>query len=430
MSESQSWEIERRCFERLRKYDGRSEFERDYARVVHSSAFRRLQSKTQVFGMGDGDFYRTRLTHSLEVQQIAQSIRGVLAQKEPSKHDLLPAPALLSTICLAHDIGHPPFGHSGEAVLDEIMRDFGGFEGNAQTFRILTRLEKYHFEHGMNLTRRALLGVLKYPFIREDSSDKEDDLKDKFIYEDDKEALAFVLGRFSNEDQERLTTKDVDDKAINMSIDANIMDLADEIAYTVHDLEDAIVLKRVQRDEWEDFQRNHSAFIAKITKISPNQVGQMLFGDNVERKRIIGAFVNAFVTSVKLKRKEVFDSDVLDCKLELPPEMAHFRKALGDFTYEVVFQEPVIKQLEHKGKVLITGIFSAIVGSENPLNTTKIEGCKLLPKTTQKLVKEKDDYASQVRVICDYISGMTDMYATDVYSTLYTPGAGSMFRTN
>ena len=142
----------------------RSEYDRDEARVIHSAAFRRLQSKTQVLGLGESDFYRTRLTHSMEVAQIGRGLVQYLKEngdRETKIH--LPCTSLISAICLAHDIGHPPFGHGGEVALNYCMRDYGGFEGNGQTLRILSKLEKYTDGFGINPTRRMLLGVLKYP---------------------------------------------------------------------------------------------------------------------------------------------------------------------------------------------------------------------------------------------------------------------------
>lgn len=159
------WE-NRRLEDPRRTGEVRSEWERDYARLIHSSAFRRLQSKTQVLGLGESDFYRTRLTHSMEVAQIGVGIVRWLKERHKDTEEIieaLPRSALMSSICLAHDIGHPPFGHGGEVALNLCMRDYGGFEGNGQTLRILSRLDKYTADHGLNPTRRLLLGVLKYP---------------------------------------------------------------------------------------------------------------------------------------------------------------------------------------------------------------------------------------------------------------------------
>ena len=157
--------------------DVRSEYDRDEARVIHSPAFRRLQSKTQVLGLGESDFYRTRLTHSMEVAQIG---RGIVQYLNPSNDDensnrpehpnaqyskYMPCTSLISAICLAHDIGHPPFGHGGEVALNYCMRDYGGFEGNGQTLRILGKLDKYTNGYGINPTRRMLLGVIKVSSI-------------------------------------------------------------------------------------------------------------------------------------------------------------------------------------------------------------------------------------------------------------------------
>ena len=143
----------------------RDNFSRDRARVIHSAFFRRLQGKTQVLGLGESDFYRTRLTHSIEVAQVASGIVETLRDDSSltSFRQFLPSQTLIEAIALAHDIGHPPFGHGGEVALNYVMRNHGGFEGNAQTLRICTKLGEYSDDSGLNLTRRTLLGLLKYP---------------------------------------------------------------------------------------------------------------------------------------------------------------------------------------------------------------------------------------------------------------------------
>src|SRR3990167_6653543 len=147
------------------KQDHRDPFERDRTRVIHCAAFRRLQRKTQILGTDEGDFHRTRLTHSLEVASIGSSIVRSLRinHQDNVLSSLLPNDDLIHVICLLHDIGHPPFGHGGEVALNYMMREQGGFEGNAQTLRLLTKIETSYGEYGLDLTRRALLGVLKYP---------------------------------------------------------------------------------------------------------------------------------------------------------------------------------------------------------------------------------------------------------------------------
>ncbi|MEE7026582.1 dNTP triphosphohydrolase, partial [Escherichia coli :H15] len=163
-SEINVWD-ERRGTNSHRVEEIRSEAQHDLSRLIHSSAFRRLQSKTQVLGLGESDFYRTRLTHSMEVAQIGSGLLAKLKIKYKGKEQeqFLPDNALMQAVCLAHDIGHPPFGHGGEVALNYCMQDYGGFEGNGQTLRILSKLDKYTLEHGLDPTRRLLLGILKYP---------------------------------------------------------------------------------------------------------------------------------------------------------------------------------------------------------------------------------------------------------------------------
>ncbi|MGN6722035.1 MAG: deoxyguanosinetriphosphate triphosphohydrolase [Marmoricola sp.] len=195
----------------------RTAFERDRARVVHSASLRRLAAKTQVLGPQSDDFIRNRLTHSLEVAQVARDLA----------HPLGAHPDLTETAALAHDLGHPPFGHNGEAALAELAADIGGFEGNAQTLRILTRLEaKSHNGSrsvGLNLTRATLDACTKYPWgLGEGGSDPV-----KFgVYDDDREVFDWMRRGAA---------------AGRRCVEAQIMDIADDVAYSVHDLEDGIV---------------------------------------------------------------------------------------------------------------------------------------------------------------------------------------------
>ena len=144
LTNNETWQARINNEQKLRRNDHRDVYQRDRARVLHSAAFRRLQAKTQVHSTGMNDFYRTRLTHSLEVSQIGTGILEQLKRKQPEYQGLFPPASLIETLCLAHDIGHPPFGHGGEVALNYMLRNHGGFEGNAQTFRIVTQIRTLH----------------------------------------------------------------------------------------------------------------------------------------------------------------------------------------------------------------------------------------------------------------------------------------------
>ena len=235
------------------KRSGRTAYERDRARVLHSSALRRLAGKTQVVVPGESDFPRTRLTHSLECAQIGRGIGQVLGADAD----------LVETACLAHDLGHPPFGHTGEAALASVAADCGGFEGNAQSLRILTRLEAKTFSPagrsvGLNLTRAALDASCKYPWGREQDEHKFG------VYDDDREVFDWF--RADSPDRARC-------------LEAQVMDWADDIAYSVHDLEDAVHAGHVRLEQLADGDERAeltSLVALRYPSATPDEVGAAL----------------------------------------------------------------------------------------------------------------------------------------------------------
>lgn len=232
------------------------QFQRDYSRIMYSSSFRRLQGKMQLLGIKNDQFFRNRLTHSLEVAQIARSIAAEL-KYDPIEIFVVEAGAL------AHDIGNPPFGHAGERKLNEIYKDVGGFEGNAQTLRILTNVEKKKPDFtGLNLTYRTMLSVVKY-FNKSDDGKNE-----KFIYDDDYD----MLSEFVTKNEISIRTTDV-----------QIVDLADEIAYAAHDLEDGLRVKAYIIDEI--LHEYHSLYgdsdsYKKFVELVKNAKDKSGFGNN------------------------------------------------------------------------------------------------------------------------------------------------------
>ena len=428
----QYWQQRRSVVDKLRPNDHRSPYERDRSRILHSAAFRRLQAKTQIQGIGENDFYRTRLTHSLEVSQIGSSLVPQLILKNPLLSEQLSLDErLMESLCLAHDIGHPPFGHGGEIALNYKMRHHGGFEGNGQTLRILSKLEPYTEHFGMDLTRRTLLGLVKYPntiktlhkyqVISENDSRKikaKDWQPAKGIYDDDIEILEWICEPLSQSDKALFTSYSKSDdptrhsRSNYKSVDASIMELADDIAYGVHDLEDAIVVGNISKSLWYDvavaqFKALNNTNISKlIEQISPD-----LFDVHHKCKGAIGQLVNMLVTCVQFApTNSDFEQKILGFNAELNQPQAQCLDILKKFVYHHVICKPEIQQMEFKGQKIVMDLFDAF--SSDPE--------RLLPNNTKnRWLKASEQGLNPQRVVCDYIAGMTDEYAGTMYRRLF-----------
>ncbi len=420
---------------KLRRQDHRDPFQRDRARILHSAAFRRLQAKTQVHGTGVNDFHRTRLTHSLETAQIGSGILEQLKRKQPEFIPLLPGMSLIEALCLAHDIGHPPYGHGGEVALNYVMRDHGGFEGNAQTFRIVTQLEPYTKNNGMNLSRRTLLGLIKYPALlsqtrREQrpqavSHQRQMKAKEwipaKGLYDCDKGELDWVLSPLTDTDKAALSamrsyqvTPDQHKKTRYKSLDCSIMELADDIAYGVHDLEDAIVLGLISRQQWQESAAAHLAECGNPWfEENIHQISQMLFsGEHYLRKDAIGGIVNTLLTGIHIARVSgaEFRCDLLSYNAMLDTHLSDALTIFKCFVNDYVIQIPEVQRFEYKGQQIIMDLFEAL--SSDPE--------RLLPQTTrQKWQLASQNTTQGMRIISDYIAAMTDGYAQRLHQQLF-----------
>jgi dGTPase len=421
--------------------DTRQPYQRDLGRIIHSASFRRLQTKTQVMGTGEGDFHRTRLTHSLEVGQIGRGIVwNLLERDEQAYHKYLPSSELIEAICYAHDLGHPPFGHGGERALHQKMKEYGGFEGNAQTIRILTRLEKYYRGAGIQPTRRLLLGVLKYPAPYGDFEEKAKGKKPpKCYYDEDRELIDRALACFSEKDVKQFRSLNSDGKPIHKTFDCSIMELADDIAYGVHDLEDGVGRGVLPREQVEQDLRKgfEDAGVFKIRDISVLDLIDKLFSDDTyARKHAISLLVGYFIVGVEVVRLDEFESGYLGLRATVPAEM---RKLLDHLSKEITFKSIVrrreVQTLEFKGEKIISDLFNAFSGA--PLSLIGKSGLTTGDENVVKILEKADkdekawydlpdpERSKVARSICDFIAGMTNPYAEKYHRRLFEPGFGS-----
>ena len=446
----------------------RTSFRRDYARVLHSPAFRRLQGKTQLFPGWESDFFRNRLTHSLEVAQIAKSIALRLNKTHPYFQESSIDLDLVETAALAHDLGHPPFGHNGEKALNRCMKRHGGFEGNAQTLRILSRLEKRHEDSedvpwtngadarvGLNLTHRSLAAVLKYD--KKIPSLLMHDTQVKGYYRTESELVKkikkSVLG-----DQSRTRERSF------KTIECQIMDIADDIAYSTYDLEDALkagfitpmkmiwaisderILKRLcDKPELRALKLDKDTIQSTVVDLWIDQglvdlesleVGEASLGDKVERALMVakvdqasrelstdGAIRTTFTSELIrscVESVEVSDIDKVPAlsRIELEPLAKNRVEILKHLTYELIIQSPLMKTTEYRGAGIVTEIFEALAGRG---------GERLLPDDYQALLERSDDCLRK-RTICDFVAGMTDRYALEFYARLKSESPQTIFK--
>ncbi len=353
----------------------RNDFERDRDRIVHANSFKRLQYKTQVFVNHEGDHYRNRLTHSVEVSSIARSLCKELNLSDD----------LGEAVALAHDLGHSPFGHSGEEALNECMKSYGGFSHNAHSFKILTYLErKYAAYNGLNLTWEVLEGIVKHngPLDVKNSS--------QYIINYDKKHN-LELNKHS-------------------SAEAQVASLSDDIAYITHDLEDSIGAGIITYDDLEEipFIFNY----IKIVKDNYKNIDKSRLIYEVARK-VTHHLINSLLTQTRHNLKKY--------QIETESDVRNLNHQLVEFTPDVVKEIEVIKSFLYKKVYKHHRVVSVTIQSQKVVkNLFKLysENINLLPFSWRNMIKDGVN-SSKTSIIADYIAGMTDRYAIKQYQLFY-----------
>lgn len=448
----------------------RTAFQKDYSRLLHSSSFRRLQGKTQLFPGNESDFFRNRLTHSLEVAQIAGGIVDVLNANIAVELNR----ELVQFAAIAHDLGHPPFGHNGEHALDELMRKHGGFEGNAQTLHILACSERklvtgsagLTSEFGLDLTYRTLASVLKY--------DNEIPV--------DREAKKLIKGYFGVEAElvREIKSHVCPDwtGTVFKTVECGIMDIADDIAYSTYDLEDSLhagfvtpfsllaalftndkVRREVIKKTNEALEKSgyellgqHEIFEVACKRL--DVTASLEYGEDIGvasidaiRRKVYESLVNIQFAASDLTRTKYTAERVGELIQEVEitwndeyPALSIVRlsrKALLDveifkhLNFELVIRSPKLAVVQHRGKQIVTDIFDAIVKSEGQLLPNhwreSFEACAAPDEEQSDNAVSAETPApnlKQMRIICDFVAGMTDRYAVEFHDSLFGDGKG------
>jgi dGTPase len=359
----------------------RSAFQRDRDRVIHAGAFRRLKHKTQVFVYHEGDYYRTRLTHSIEVAQVARTIARSLALDED----------LAEALALAHDLGHTPFGHAGEDALAEAMKPFGGFDHNAQTLRVLTDLEHRYAEFdGLNLTWETLEGIVKHngPLTGPNAPKKK--------------PVDGTIVRFNDSFDLGLDTF--------ASVEAQVAAMADDIAYNAHDIDDGV---RAGLFRLEDFRGVPLASTAVEDVLSGNAELEQSRAVNEVTRRVIDAMVVDLLDETKRRlgaAEPVSADDVraLDHPVvSFSGGLAVADRALKAFLFENMYRHDRVNEMTARARGVVADLFGHFFSRTEEL-----------PGEWQARLAQAPDEPDRARVIADYIAGMTDRYALQQHAAI------------
>ncbi|MEZ4608088.1 MAG: deoxyguanosinetriphosphate triphosphohydrolase [Deinococcales bacterium] len=343
----------------------RTAFQRDRDRVIHTSAFRRLEYKTQVFVNAQGDYYRTRLTHTLEVAQVAKSIARTLGLNED----------LTETIALAHDLGHPPFGHAGEKVLNQLAKEVGGFDHNKQALRVVTKLEqRYASFSGLNLTWETLEGIMKHEL--------------------DKQLSESITG----------STQE-----LRPSLEAQIVDLSDAIAYNAHDLDDGLRSRHLEPEQLEEVSLLKE--LLERLNLKSQEVKQSakraLFIRELLGEMIASATNHSHLRLESYKVKSIEDVRQAPQKLAtLGESMKQKTKELKSFLYQNLYFHFRQIRMAKKAEYMLERLFEAY--QKDP---------RMLPFDVQATIKD----IGLIRAVTDYLAGMTDRFASEEYKRLFDP---------
>ncbi len=398
--------------------DPRSPFAVDRDRVIFSSVFRRLQSKTQVFQSGEYDFYRTRLTHSIEVARIGRSIAEFLnARGAPLGPDFFVDPDLVEAVGLAHDLGHPPFGHIGERRLHVLMEKWGGFEGNAQTLRLLTErfYERPRQARGMNPTRAFLDGVLKYKALRREFRLGKKKPFHHFLYDDQKPLRDFALaGARLPASPEKINE--------SKSLECQLMDWADDTAYSLHDILDGVKARFITVEVVEHWSAGQPLTPAAQKWL--DQLLKLIREENLEPA--FNAKIGQFIRACRLVPREhplARRTQRYAWNLQVHPDIKAEAEFYQKLAVDVIFRSPSIQQIEFKGGQILDRLFAAlhdnyIKKSERPLD--------LLPARWNAALRAEKKPAARARLVCDFLSELTDGAAIRLYRRLFDPAFGSI----